>query len=320
MSLPFGSGAEMKKVLFVGLMLCAVIAGVAAGELLLRSPAFRDLAGQLFGRGQLVAIAKGKGIYQTPGEDAGSGARDLITAENLRHVTASEVVDPALVDRELSLLRAQFAGHQGFDDALRESGFSVASLREEIGTQLLGRRWLEKQIAPATAVTEQECRQFYDAHRNLFTQPLRFRAAHVLLVAHAETPPEVVEEKEMAIADLAKRLAKGEPLSQLAAEASEDEATKNRGGDLGYFTESRMAPDFIAEIRKLPVGKVSKPFRTHLGFHIAQVTEIKAARLLTFEEARPELFLAIANERRALQADALAQTLSRADYLGPKVD
>jgi parvulin-like peptidyl-prolyl isomerase len=121
----------------------------------------------------------------------------------------------------------------------------------------------------------------------------------------------------MAIADLAKRLAKGEPLAQLAAEASEDEATKNRGGDLGFFAEARMAPEFIAEIRKLPVGKLSKAFRSHLGFHIAQVTEIKAPRLLTFEEVRPEISLAIANDRRALRADMLAQTLGRADYIRP---
>src|SRR5688572_26580259 len=116
----------MKKVLFVSLMLCAVIAGLIASELLLRSPAFRDWAGRLSGRGQLVAIAKGKGIYQDPGEDAESRARDLLTAENLRNVAASELVDPTLVDREFSLLRAQFAGSQGFDDTLGGSGFSVA--------------------------------------------------------------------------------------------------------------------------------------------------------------------------------------------------
>jgi foldase protein PrsA len=311
----------MKKVLFLGLMLCALIAGLVASELLVRSAALRDLAGRLSGRGHLVAMVKGKGIYEgDPGGEAGFSARDLITAENLRRAAAAEVIDPARVEHELGLLRAQFANDRVFEEKLRASGFSVPSLREEIAAQLRGRQWLEKQITPATAVTEQECRQFFASHSNLFTQPLRFRAAHLLLAAHAETPPEVVEEKELAIADFAKRLTKGEPLAQLAAEASEDEATKNRGGDLGFFSEARMAPEFMAEIRKLSVGKVSKPFRSHLGFHIAQVTEIKAARLLAFEEARPEISLAIANERRALQAERIAETLSHADYLQPNVD
>lgn len=306
----------MKKLLFVGLMFCALIAGLFASELLVRSAAFRDWAGRLAGRGQLVAIVNGKGIYETDlSGKAEVTARDLIMAENLRRAAATEVIDPAQVERELDLLQAQFASHQRFEEALQASGFSASSLREEIAAQLRGRQWLEKQIRSALAVTDQECRQFYASKPNLFTQPLRFRAAHLLLAAHAETPPEVVEEKERAIADFAKRLAKGEPLAQLATEASEDEATKNRGGDLGFFSEARMAPEFIAEIRKLPMGKVSKPFRTYLGFHIAQITEIKAPRQLSFDEVRPEISLAIANERRALQAETIAQTLSRADYI-----
>ena len=306
----------MKKLLFVGLMLCAVMAGLVASELLLRSARFRDLAGRLSGRGQLVALNNGKGIYQTDLDTAADlTARDFIIAEDLRRAAAAESIDAAHIDREVGLLRAEFGSDHAFEGALRQSGFSASSIREELAAQLRGRQWLEKQIAPAITVTEEECRQFYASHQAFFTQPVRWRTSHLFLAAHEETPPEVVEEKELAMADLAKRLVKGEPLAQLAAEASEDEATKNRGGDLGYFSEFRMAPAFMAEIQTLAPGKVSKPFRTHLGFHIAQVTEIKPARQFTFEEAQPEIALAIANDRRALQANALADTLSRAHYV-----
>ena len=306
----------MKKLLFAGLMLGALLAGLVTSELLFRSAAFRDLAGRLSGRGHLVAIVNEKGIYETDlGSNAEATLRDLTIAGNLQRAAAAEKIDPARVERELALLQAQFLDDHAFQKTLSVSGFSISSLREEIAAQLRGRQWLEKQIAPAIRVTEQECGQFYDAHRDLFSQPLRYRASHLLLAAHSETPPEVVEEKELAIAALAKRLAKGEALSQLAAEASEDDATKPRGGDLGFFSEFRMAPDFMAEIRKLALGKVSKPFRTHLGFHIAQVTEIKPPRQLSLEEARPEISVVIANERRALQAASIAHELNRADYI-----
>lgn len=292
-------------------MALALVAGVIASELLCRSAAFRDLAGRLAGRGHLIAIASGKGIYEKDldGEEQAT-ASELINLENLRYTAAKEVIEPVRVDREFALLKAQFANEKAFEQALRLNGFSVTSLREKILTQLRGLQWLEGQIVSASTVNEQECRQFYEAHHDLFTQPLRFRASHLFLAAHTETPPEVIEEKELAIAALAERLAKGESLSQLAAEASEDEATKSRAGDLGYFSESRMAPEFVAEIKKLRLGETSKPFQTHLGFHIAQVTEIKAARLLGFEEVRPEISVALANERRALQADRLTHTLS----------
>src|SRR5687767_5465497 len=113
----------MKKLLFVGLMLCALLAGLVASELLVRSAAFRDLAGRLSGRGHLVAIAKGKGIYETDlGGEAGFSARDLIMAENLRRAAAAEVIDPTQVECELGLLQAQFANDRAFEERLRASG------------------------------------------------------------------------------------------------------------------------------------------------------------------------------------------------------
>jgi len=293
------------------LMVLALLAGLIASELLCRSAGSRDLAGRLSGRGHLVAIANGKGIYETDlGHDEEATESDLIISENLRRAAAKEVIDPARVDGELALLKAQFANAKAFGKALWGSGLSISSLREDIATQLCGLQWLEKQIAPTMKVTEQQCRQSYQAHQELFKQPLRFRASHLFLAAHAETPPEVIEEKDLAIAALAERLAKGESLSELAAEASEDEATKSRAGDLGFFAESRMAPEFIAEIKKLRLGETGKPFQTHLGFHIAQVTEIKAARLPGFAEVRPEISVGLANERRASQVHRLAETLS----------
>jgi foldase protein PrsA len=281
------------------LVFVALVLGLAASELLIRSFAFRDLAGRLAGRRHLVAIAQGKGIYDTDLGDDEASAAELVVLENLKRAAAKETVAPAAVDREVALLEAQFGNDKVFRKALRTGGLSMSALRDNVTNQLRGLAWLEKQVRPATAVTEQECRQFYETHRDLFAQPVRFRASHLFLAAHAETPPEVVEEKERAIATFATRLSNGETLAALATEASEDEASKPRGGDLGYFSETRTPPEFIAEIKKLRVGETSKPFRSHLGFHIAQVTETRAVHLLNFDEARPEISVALGNERRA---------------------
>jgi peptidyl-prolyl cis-trans isomerase C len=290
----------------------AVVLGLAAGELLSRWWALRDLAGRITGRGPLVTIVNGKGIYET---DFGGGeetnASDAVAAENLRRAAANESLDPARVDYELALLRAEFGDEKKIKAALRSAGLSEFALREKIEFQLRGLAWMEKQMTAGSAVSDQECRRFFQAHPDLFTQPVRYRVTHVFLAAHAETPPEAVEEKGKSIAALATRLGQGEALSQVAAEASEDEATKTRGGDLGYFSEVRVPPEFIAEIQKLRAGEISQPFRSHLGFHIAQLTDTKPARLLSFEEARPEIVVALANEQRAARAGQLVAELKR---------
>jgi foldase protein PrsA len=304
----------MNRTLRLGLlMVVALVLGLAASELLYRSFAFRDLAGRRVGRGHLVSIVQGKGIYETDLGENEPSAAELVVLENLGRAAANEVVTPFAVDREVALLEAQFGNEKTFRKALLADGLSISVLRARATNQLRGLAWLEKQIRLATAVTEKESREFYEAHSDLFAQPVRFRASHLFLAAHAETPPEIVEEKERAIATFATRLRKGETLSALATEASEDEASKPRGGDLGYFSDTRVPPEFIAEIKKLRVGETSKTFRSHLGFHIAQVTETRAAHLLTFEEARPEISVALGNGRRANRADQIAKTLAGAD-------
>jgi parvulin-like peptidyl-prolyl isomerase len=303
-----------RRMRLVVLTVAAFLLGLGASELLCRSTAFRDLAGRLAGRGHLIAISNQTGIYETDlvGDDEPSAA-DLIAVENLRHAVAHETISQARIDREIDLLKAQFGNDKNFEKALREGGLTISFLREKVTNQLRGLDWLEKQIRPAGIITGQDCRQFYDAYRDLFTQPLRYRAAHLFLAAHTETPPEVIEEKEKAISAFSARLSQGEALSQLTAESSEDEASKPRGGDLNYFSETRMPPEFMAEIKKLRVGETSKPFRSHLGFHIAQLTDIRPVHPLNFEEARPEISVALANERRAIRVDQIAETLRGAN-------
>ena len=296
------------------LIAAASFSGVFCSELLCRSAAFRDAAGRLSGRGHLVALASGKGIYEKDLADEDVTASDLVVMENLRRAARNELSDVAKVDRDLALLRAQFDDDQAFLNALQANGLSISSLREKIADQLRSLQWLEQQIAAEKAATEQQGRNYYEAHRTVFTQPVRFRASHLFLAAPAETPAEVVESKRELIDALALRLSSGETLAQLAAEASEDEATKSRGGDLGFFSSARMPPDFFTEVQNLKAGGRSKPFRSHLGFHIVELAEVRPARVLSFEEARAEVSLTLANERRALIAERLADMLSATTY------
>ena len=137
----------MSQLRLLCLIAAASFAGVFCSELLCRSTAFRDAAGRLFGRGRLIAIADGRGVYEKDLEDEDFfTATDLVVLENLRRAARHEPVDAAKVDRELSLLRAQFGDEKAFLRRVRSDGFSISSLRERIADQLRSLQWMEKQI------------------------------------------------------------------------------------------------------------------------------------------------------------------------------
>jgi len=96
------------------------------------------------------------------------------------------------------------------------------------------------------------------------------RARHVLI-----TPNEIrtEEQAEALIRSLHARIKGGEDFGDIARQNSDDSASVVAGGDMGWAAEGGMPPDFEAQIKDLPIGQLSEPFRTSFGWHVAEVME-----------------------------------------------
>ena len=314
------------------------VGGICCAQLAVRSVVLRDKLGIIFGRGHLLALAHGHGIYQSDvdrrlaethylagsanGEvtkaERQSALTDLIANATLVARANEETIPRADVKQELNLLRSQFRDDKTWGQALHESSLLTSLLWRVLGNDLRSRQWMSKRIGHDVDVTEDECRRFYESQRQDFFVPERLRVSHLFLAAPPETAPEIVETKRTAIEALSVRLVAGEDFAKLTAENSEDEATKLRGGDLDYFSANRMPPDFVEAAHKLRLGEISKPIRTRLGFHILKLIDVQAARQKAFDETRADIAIELANQERAAAVPRLIVDLSsQADYLRP---
>ncbi len=299
---------------FMLLSLCACAAGFCTSEVLYRGTWSRDAIGELLGRGQFLGSVRDRAIFERDlFSEPGGTAETMLMAEALRHSGA--VRRPADEDsnREINLLRAQFEDYAAFAAALETSQLTDTSLRLLIADHIEVRDYLEERIASGTPVTAEECRQRYQPDPSRFELPARFRARHIFVAAPEGTRPDVIIEKQNLAGTVSMRLLAGEDFARVAQEASEDKATKSGGGDLGYFSAWRMPSEFLAELEKLHIGETSAPFRSHLGFHIVQLTDVRPARALTFEEAQPDISTELANEKRAARVASEIAMIKRAD-------
>ena len=94
-----------------------------------------------------------------------------------------------------------------------------------------------------------------------------FHARHILAKVDASHGDAQARAK---IDTLAARLAGGADFATLAKEASDDENTRNQGGDLGWFASDAFGTAFGAQVAALADGGVSAPFRSDAGWHIVQ--------------------------------------------------
>ena len=164
----------MRRRLFILLLLPgACLAGLVSAFLIWASIAGRDAIGILFGRGHLLALARGRGIYEVDLERAlsesryanGANQKDrqdideclilrrLVSNAEARSLAAQEKVSGAEIERELDLLRWQFRDEKSWISALQDSGLSVGSLRRNVADDLRARHWVFRQVTSHADVT-----------------------------------------------------------------------------------------------------------------------------------------------------------------------
>jgi peptidyl-prolyl cis-trans isomerase C len=133
------------------------------------------------------------------------------------------------------------------------------------------------QKAVEDKLTEDRLTQAYDAYVAAFPEVNEARARHIL-----------VEDKSKA-KDLIKQLKDGADFATLAAENSID-ATKDRGGDVGYFAAGEVVPEFAEAAFGAEIGKVlDQPVKTDFGYHVIEVLEKRQRPPASYEQAKPFL-------------------------------
>ncbi len=103
------------------------------------------------------------------------------------------------------------------------------------------------------------------------------RASHILIQDKRDSLGVIIDSiKTYQLAlDVFNKAKNGTDFTSLAAEFSEDQATKSMGGDLGYFDRRRMTQSFDSAVFALKIGEIAGPVRTQYGWHIIKKTEEK---------------------------------------------
>lgn len=94
----------------------------------------------------------------------------------------------------------------------------------------------------------------------------------------------ILMETEEKAKELAEKLKNGASFEDLARAESEDSASKEKGGDLGWFPRGVMVPQFEEVAFQLEPRQVSDPVESPFGWHIIEVLEKEQNRPLDEED------------------------------------
>jgi peptidyl-prolyl cis-trans isomerase SurA len=216
-------------------------------------------------------------------------------------ITVADADLAQTVERQIGQIRSQFPSDQEFLRQLRSAGF---------GTQDEYRRWMTEQARKSemqrrlvqkyqsegkmvrVAVSDVDVNEAYEREKAKFPKrppAVTFRQ----LVIAPQASQQALDRARAKAESLLAEIRRGADFEQVARRESQDSASKELGGDLGWNRRGELVQEFEQMMFALAPGQVSPLVLTPYGFHIIKVerakpAEVKARHILIKPQFTPE--------------------------------
>lgn len=148
---------------------------------------------------------------------------------------------------------------------------NLRKLREKMMADKLKNDLLLAQVN----ITEEEIKAYYDNHKDQFIHPVQVRVLEIMLRSKEEAE------------GVLKQLKAGANFRKLARQKSMRADAKEKGGDLGYFSQSQY-PGLFNACQNLKVGELAGPVLQGGTFSVIKFLGRREPQPKTYEEAKPE--------------------------------
>jgi len=171
------------------------------------------------------------------------------------------------IEKKLDEIKKQFKTEEDFKNRLKQIGKKEEEIKNIIVSQLKKDKFFKNKIK----VNSKEIKEYFEENKDKLGTPEMVHLKHIL----------VSDEKEAK--DLLLAIQAGADFSTLAKVKSLDNATKNRGGDLGFLPKGILIPDIENVAFNMKKGEV-KLVKTELGFHIIKLVDKKKKKEAEFNK------------------------------------
>jgi peptidyl-prolyl cis-trans isomerase C len=192
-----------------------------------------------------------------------------------------------------SLVRMQLVASQAQKDGLDKDKEIAAAL--DLSRLDVLQRGLQAKYLKDKAPTDQELRAEYETQVSQMPRT-EFRARHILVQTEAFAN------------DMMARLKKGEKFEAVAAKESLD-SSKERGGDLGWFSPATMVKPFADAVMALKKGETTPaPVQTQYGWHIIRLDDTREVQPPPFDQVKAQLSQVVLAKKFKGYSDELLKT------------
>ncbi|MDY0120936.1 MAG: peptidylprolyl isomerase [Sulfurimonas sp.] len=149
------------------------------------------------------------------------------------------------------------------------------NIKKELAVQVWQKRELDK-----VNVADKELKEYYDKNKEEFNEKESVRARHILVKTETEAMGIVNDLKSLSADALQSKFIE-------LAKTKSTGPSGPKGGDLGYFAQGQMVPEFNDKVFTMKVGTITKkPVKTQFGYHVIYLEDKKPTTTRSFTEVK----------------------------------
>ena len=177
-----------------------------------------------------------------------------------------------------------------FEEALKQQGIDPDGARASMRKKLLQQYVVQREVLQPIYqnVTEKDKRDFYEKHKDEFTDPGDTTLSEIFLPLEGRTASEVEQRARRLVVELRSG---SDFVEAVKNNSPANRATRKENGKMGTFKKGEIKEDVAAAISPLKVGDVTEPIRLQDGFQIVRVDARKPAVLRAYQDAEVQQVL-----------------------------
>lgn len=240
----------------------------------------------------------------------------------MKAATSSPSYKPDEIKKEVDTIVQEQGGQAVIQPILSSYGTSWDAFMQDMNERITIEKFIEKDLLAKVTISDDELKSTFAANPSQYAEPETVSARHILILAKSNASKEEQQKALERIKEIRKRVtAPGADFGKIAAETSDDTASKVDGGNLGKFQRGMMVPEFEQAAFSLKVGEISEPIKTEYGYHLIKVEQHQQSQAPTFESAKEKVrYQLMAKTHDKVITDKLTQLRASAkiEYKAPE--
>ncbi len=167
---------------------------------------------------------------------------------------------------------------------LERTGEPAEDLMDRMRENFLSQSVLGQEVSRRVVVTRDEIEQYYEEHKNEYVRSEGVRLSQILFTADDDDDAHRTEAE-----DVLDRVQRGEPFPEMARRFSDDEATKELGGDIGIYRRGMLRAEIEDAVFGQRQGHITDLIEVPNGLLILRVDQNFREGLAELEEVQEEI-------------------------------